>query len=102
AEQVDTERDVIDTGAGSDHVMSGSPGAMNADVLRLGVGRDSASVTVDVASDIVLDGGADKDNLSVWTGQVDLGLDMTLGTFASSQGTASFTSFESSTVRLGS
>lgn len=103
AAQVDTERDTVDTGDSADYVLSGSAGAVNHDVVRLGAGRDTVDLpTADVAPDAVLDGGPDADTLTLAAGEHDLGLDMALGVFASGRGTAGFASFESAAVRTGS
>ncbi|KRE95473.1 hypothetical protein ASG76_07450 [Nocardioides sp. Soil774] len=100
--QADTERDVIDTGEGSDSAITGSAGAVDHDVVRLGGGEDRLSLrTSDVAPDAVLDGGADVDTFLLVAGDGDLAVDMTLGTFASAQGTASFTSFEVADLTVG-
>ena len=102
ATQVDTERDAVDTDGSADYVMTGSPGAVSHDVVRLGDGRDEVTVrTVDVAPDAVLDGGPDEDNLGLSAGEADVALDMALGTFASGRAPAAFTAFETAAVSIG-
>lgn len=100
--QVDTDRDVIDTGAGSDSVISGSAGETDHDVVRLGGGADRLHLrSADVAPDAVLDGGGDDDTFLLTAGDGDLAVDMALGTFTSAQGTAALTSFEVADLTVG-
>jgi Ca2+-binding RTX toxin-like protein len=102
--QVDTERDVVDTGEGGDSVITGSSGETDHDVVRLGGGADRLHLrSAAVGSDAVLDGGGDGDDdtFLLTAGDGDLAVDMALGTFASAQGTASFTSFEVADLTVG-
>lgn len=102
--QVDTERDVVDTGEGGDSVITGSAGETDDDVVRLGGGADRLHLrSAAVGSDAVLDGGGDGDDdtFLLTAGDGDLDVDLALGTFASAQGTASFTSFEVADLTVG-
>ncbi|WP_210651232.1 hypothetical protein [Nocardioides sp. SYSU D00065] len=99
---VDTERDTIDTGAGDDAVFTGTPGTTNSDVVRLGAGVDTVYLRgAALGSDAVVDGGGERDFLRLDAGDGDLSVDMTLGTLTTSAGTATFTSFESASLRVG-
>ncbi len=62
---LDTERDVIATGRGDDHVFSGSVGAPNADDIRTGPGDDRIDV-VGLDPTLTLDAGA-GDNSAIVT-----------------------------------
>ncbi|UUZ60861.1 hypothetical protein [Nocardioides sp. B-3] len=53
----DTERDVVDTGAGLDRVASNSDGAVNPDVITTGPDSDYLYVEGPLAADGRLDGG---------------------------------------------
>jgi Ca2+-binding RTX toxin-like protein len=102
APQVDTERDVIDTGAGTDAATTGSPGTTGHDVVRLGGGGDGLNLrTAAVGPDAVLDGGTDEDTLRIVTGDGDLAIDMAAGTVTSGQSTAAFSGFESADLTVG-
>ncbi len=98
----DTEKDTIDTGDGGDTTWTGSAGAPNGDVVRLGLGADRLYLGgADTTSEAVLDGGEGEDGLRFTGGSGDLGLDMTRGTFTSPQGTAAFTAFDVTTLEVG-
>lgn len=98
----DTEKDTIGTGEGDDSVWSGAPGTPNRDAVSLGTGGDLLYLGgADTTSDAVLDGGEGPDGLRLTGGSGDLTLDMARGTFTSPQGTAAFTSFEFSTLEVG-
>jgi Ca2+-binding RTX toxin-like protein len=100
--QVDTERDVIDTGEGRDTAITGSTGAVDHDVVRLGGGEDSLHLrSVAVGPDAVLDGGTEVDTFLLVAGDGDLAVDMALGTFATGSGTAAFSSFETVDLTVG-
>ena len=103
----DTERDVIYTGAGSDSVVTGSAGAEDHDVVRLGEGDDRLTLrTTSVGSDAVLDGGGEViygagDTLLLNAGDGDLAIDMSLGTFTGAEGSGAFSSFEDVDLTVG-
>lgn len=61
AQPNDGERDVIDTGAGTDDVTSGVPGLANSDVVRTGNGDDDVTWSGVMGGDGVLDAGAGHD-----------------------------------------
>ncbi len=73
----ESERDVIDTGAGQDSVISGGPGLPNEDEVRTGEGRDSVTWSGTMGPRGVLDAGPGHDRLepraSGRTFSVDLG-----------------------------
>jgi Ca2+-binding RTX toxin-like protein len=99
----DTETDRIDTGAGGDSVLSGTPGSANHDVVRLGDDADGLTLgSPDLATDAVLDGGAGADRLSLRTQDEDVTLDVPSSTFTGSSGTAAFSAFEHPSVVAGS
>lgn len=98
----DTEKDTIDTGAGDDAAWTGAAGTPNRDVVRLGLGTDRLYLgAANATSAAVLDGGEGLDGLRLTGGSGDLTLDMARGTFTSSQGMAAFTSFEFSSLEVG-
>lgn len=100
--QVDTERDVVDTGEGGDSVITGSAGETDHDVVRLGGGADRLHLlSTAVGSDAVLDGGGDDDTLRLVAGDGDLVVDMALGTFTTARGATAFTSFEVADLTVG-
>jgi Ca2+-binding RTX toxin-like protein len=98
----DTEKDTIDTGEGDDAAWTGAAGTPNRDAVRLGVGTDRLYLgAANATSDAVLDGGDGLDGLRLTGGSGDLTLDMARGTFTSPQGTAAFTSFEFTSLEVG-
>lgn len=99
----DTETDQIDTGAGRDSVLSGTPGTANHDVVRLGDGDDDLTLgSPALAADAVVDGGGGGDSLTLRTQDDDVTLDVPSSTFTSAAGTAAFSGFERSSIIAGS
>ncbi len=66
----DTERDVVDTGAGADRVASFSDGTANPDVITTGPDSDHLYVEGPLAADGRLDGGTDGARLET---RIDVG-----------------------------
>ncbi|HEV2798774.1 MAG TPA: hypothetical protein VGV65_14260 [Nocardioides sp.] len=98
----DTDKDTIDTGEAGDFVLSGSAGAVNRDVVSLGLGNDSVTVcSLQVGADASFDGGEGTDRVWIDTGSTDIALDMTAGTFTTSAGTARITAFEGVNLSAG-
>ncbi len=99
----DTETDTIDTGEDGDYVATGSTGAVNHDVVRLGPGDDGMSIaSPQVAADADLDAGDGRDTFYLDVGETDISLDMAGGTFTTPTGTAKAGSFESVSLSVGS
>lgn len=99
----DTETDRIDTGAGGDSVLSGTPGSANHDVVRLGDDGDALTLgSPALAADAVVDGGAGPDRLTLRTQDEDVTLDVSSSTFTGSSGTAAYSAFEHPSVVAGS
>ncbi len=98
----DTDTDIIDTGEGNDSALTGAPGAPNSDGVSLGPGIDHLVLGASsVTSQAVLDGGVGEDALRLVAGSGDLALDLVRGTFTSAQGTARLSSFESTSLDVG-
>ncbi len=94
------ERDVIDTGAGSDSVTSGGPGLPNADVVRVGTGDDDVSWSGTMAPDGVLEGGDGTDRLVSRASGQTFRIDLTAQTLTRDGLTeGAFSSFERLSVR---
>ena len=67
-------------GRPADSVLSGSAGVDNHDAITLGLGDDYTFLgSPQVASDAVLDGGADLDTVRLTSGDADINLDMAAG-----------------------
>lgn len=96
---------VVDALGGDDLICVTGPGG-NSNLLSVvaGAGDDVVDTTALAAGfyvGTVLDGGEGLDGLRLTGGSGDLTLDMARGTFTSSQGTAAFTSFEFSSLEVG-
>lgn len=98
----DTERDVVDTGEAADFVHTGTPGAVNRDVVSLGLGDDGVSLrSVEVGADASFDAGDGVDRMYVDAGDSDIAVDMTAGTFTTPAGTGRATGIESLDLTAG-
>lgn len=73
----ESERDVIDTGDGSDSVVSGGPGVANDDSVRTGSGEDVVHWSGVMGAQGVLDAGADSDLLIARASGQTFGIDLT-------------------------
>lgn len=73
----ESERDVIDTGDGSDSVVSGGPGVANDDEVRTGNGEDTVTWSGVMGAQGFLDAGADSDLLLARASGQTFGIDLT-------------------------
>lgn len=92
----EAEKDLIDTGEGSDHVWSGGPGLANDDVVRTGAGEDGVTWSGTMGAQSVLDGGADdRDTLVVGASGQTFRVDLAAKTLSRNGAPeASFSAFE--------
>ena len=92
----ESERDVIETGDGSDDVASGGPGLPNDDVVRTGSGADRLTWSGVMGAASVLDAGEGDDMLTARASGASFGIDLAAGTLTrNGVREATFTSIES-------
>ena len=80
APPAEAERDVIDTGAGHDDVVSGGPGLANDDEIRTRDGYDSVAWSGTMGSSGVLDLGTGRDRLEPRASGQTFTIDLAAGT----------------------